>query len=189
MWILIDNYDSFTHILHHYLLQVEPSVLVYRNNAITLENLIALNPQRIILSPGPGRPEDADGLMEIIDYFYDKIPLLGVCLGHQALGLYFGAKLIRASQPMHGKTSTLHVINPNPIFENLPKEIAVMRYHSLVLDELPVCLSALAFSADTNELMALSHQSLPLLGVQFHPESVLTPQGLEMIKNWAKMYG
>ena len=187
MWVLIDNYDSFTHILHHYLLQAGGDCLVYRNDEITAEELKALNPDRIILSPGPETPLQAGITMDVIKEFYTTNPILGVCLGHQALGMHFGATLKHAVAPMHGKTSELNITQPHPLFEGLSQN-TVMRYHSLVIDNLQdTGLDVLAISSDTNEIMAITHRQYPSIGVQFHPESVGTGDGLKMIRNWAGM--
>lgn len=187
MWILIDNYDSFTYILHHYLLQTGHECKVYRNDEISLAQLIALNPSRLIISPGPETPLQAGITMAAIQYFHDKIPILGVCLGHQAIGMFFGAKLIHASYPMHGKTSEVSH-NGHALFRDIPGTFTVMRYHSLaVKDFVATGLQSLAHTAD-GTCMALVHERHPCIGIQFHPESVGTPDGLQMLQNWAAMY-
>lgn len=187
MWALIDNYDSFTHILHHYLLQTGHACTVYRNDALTLQELIALNPSRLILSPGPETPLQAGITMEAVAHFHDKVPILGVCLGHQAIGMYFGAKLVHAPQPVHGKIHEL-THNHSGIFNGLPSPMQVMRYHSLSLH----CdaRQQLEVQATTHDgvIMAIRHQVYPCAGIQFHPESIGTPHGLQLLQNWANAY-
>jgi anthranilate synthase/aminodeoxychorismate synthase-like glutamine amidotransferase len=187
MWVLIDNYDSFTHILHHYLLQAGGDCTVYRNDALSLEDLIALQPERLIISPGPGRPEGAGITMEAIAHFHDRIPILGICLGHQALGLHFGAQLVHAPEPVHGKVRAVHHTG-HPLFEGLPDPFPSMRYHSLSLTGLESTgLIPIAHGADDVN-MAIAHERFPCLGFQAHPESVGTPDGLRMLQNWAGMW-
>jgi anthranilate synthase/aminodeoxychorismate synthase-like glutamine amidotransferase len=184
MWVLIDNYDSFTYILHHYLLQTGNECVVYRNDEISLQQLIALDPTHIIISPGPETPLQAGITMEVIDHFHKLIPILGVCLGHQALGMYFGAKLVHVP-PMHGKTSAV-IHTSHPLFKNIPSPFTVMRYHSLALEGFnDTPLDILANTDGT--VMALAHKEHPCTGVQFHPESIGTEYGLQLLKNWAEM--
>lgn len=186
MWVLIDNYDSFTWILQHYLLQTGNKCAVYRNDEITLKELIALNPERLIISPGPETPLQAGITMEAIDYFHSRIPILGVCLGHQALGMYFGAKLLHAPYPMHGKTSEI-THNGSGLFADIPATFTVMRYHSLAIEHFEnTSLQATAYTND-GIIMALAHTQYPCTGVQFHPESIGTEYGLQLLKNWAGM--
>lgn len=188
MWILLDNYDSFTYILHDYLLQTGNECVVYRNDELTVEELISLDPERLIISPGPETPLQAGITLEAIEYFYDKIPILGVCLGHQALGMFFGGKLIHIPYPMHGKTSPV-VHNDHELFKGITTPCEVMRYHSLAI-ELPenTGLEILATSTDDNIIMAMKHERYPCIGIQFHPESIGTGCGLQMLHNWADMY-
>lgn len=187
MWVLIDNYDSFTYILHHYLLQTGYKCAVYHNDEITVAELVALAPTRIIISPGPETPLQAGITMEAVGYFHDKIPILGVCLGHQAIGMHFGARLIKAPVPMHGKTSILHCTE-HPLFAGIPPSPNVMRYHSLAISDLAQTgLQSIAHT-DDGVIMAMIHETSPCVGVQFHPESVGTEHGLQMLKNWAAMY-
>ncbi len=187
MWVLIDNYDSFTHILHHYLLHTGNECMVLRNDAVTLEELIAINPERLIISPGPQTPLEAGISLQAIDYFHTKIPILGICLGHQALGMFFGAPLLKSPEPMHGRTSMLRH-SGHPVFADIPEEFEVMRYHSLCIDiSANEELVPIAFSLDDTVLMACAHKVFPLIGLQFHPESIGTPYGQQMIDNWAAM--
>jgi len=184
MWVLIDNYDSFTHILHHYLLQTGNECIVFRNDEITTDEIAALKPERIIISPGPETPLQAGITLQLIDRFYKYIPILGVCLGHQALGIYFGAKLVHTSYPMHGKISLVQH-NGDRLFNSIPVGFNVMRYHSLAVEELGLTeLDAIAHTQD-GTIMALRHKQFPCYGVQFHPESVGTDYGLKILQNWA----
>ncbi len=186
MWVLLDNYDSFTRILQDYLLQTGNECVVFRNDEITVEELKALNPDRIIISPGPETPAQGGITMGVIDEFHSTIPIFGVCLGHQALGMYFGAKLRQLAYPMHGKTSPVTHSN-HPLFQNIPETYNVMRYHSLVVENFEGTeLQSIAETAD-GVIMALAHARFPCVGVQFHPESVGTEYGLQLIKNWAVM--
>lgn len=187
MWVLLDNYDSFTHILHHYLLHTGNECLVIRNDEMTVEEIAALNPERLIISPGPQTPKEAGISLAALEYFHTRIPVLGICLGHQALGMFFGAILKRSPAPMHGKTSIVKH-NGHAVFAGIDREFEVMRYHSLCIDiSQNNELVPLAVSNDDSVLMAFTHQTLPLIGLQFHPESIGTPSGQKMIDNWAKM--
>lgn len=184
MWVLIDNYDSFTHILHHYLLQAGGKCAVYRNDAISLDELIRMEPSRLIISPGPETPLQAGISMAAINHFYDKIPVLGICLGHQAIGMHFGARLVHAPAPLHGKVRMI-AHDGRSVFRGLPSPMPVMRYHSLAItDTEGTGLEVLATAAD-GTVMAVRHRALPCLGLQFHPESVGTDDGLTLIRNWA----
>jgi anthranilate synthase/aminodeoxychorismate synthase-like glutamine amidotransferase len=184
MWALIDNYDSFTYILQHYLLQCGHECEVYRNDEISVQQLKDLSPERIIISPGPETPLQAGITMEVIDHFHKHVPILGVCLGHQALGMYFGAKLVHTAYPMHGKTSKI-VHTGHPLFKGIPSPFTAMRYHSLaVTDFNDPALTAIAHTGD-GTIMALAHTQYPCIGVQFHPESVGTEHGLQLLKNWS----
>jgi anthranilate synthase/aminodeoxychorismate synthase-like glutamine amidotransferase len=188
MWALLDNYDSFTYILHDYLLQTGNECVVYRNDEISLEQLIALSPERLIISPGPETPLQSGICMSAIAHFHDRIPILGVCLGHQALGMHFGAKLIQMGYPMHGKESVVSH-SGHELFENITDPFMVMRYHSLAVTSFDgTGLRAIAHSADDHIIMALAHEHYSCIGVQFHPESIGTTAGLLMLKNWAGMY-
>jgi len=186
MWVLLDNYDSFTYILHDYLLQCGGDCIVYRNDEISVQELIDLQPERIIISPGPETPLQAGICMDAIDHFHKTTPILGVCLGHQALGMYFGAKLVHV-HPMHGKTSEVKHDGHN-LFKNIPSPFTVMRYHSLAIEELDdTKLQPLAY-ADDGVLMGLAHKEYPSIGIQFHPESIGTNDGLQLLKNWSAIY-
>ena len=187
MWILIDNYDSFTHILHHYLLQLHDAVMVFRNDAITLDELMELNPERIIISPGPQTPMEAGITNDVVRHFANKIPLLGICLGHQALGVYFGATLNKANRPVHGNTSTI-IHQNDALFNNIPERFEAMRYHSLIIENFAdTDIIPLAFSEE-GELMVFKHKTYQATGIQFHPESILTENGLQLLRNWKEMY-
>ncbi|MBE6822560.1 MAG: bifunctional anthranilate synthase component II/anthranilate phosphoribosyltransferase [Ruminococcaceae bacterium] len=187
MILLLDNYDSFTYNLYQRIGALYSDILVVRSDAITLEEIEALNPQALILSPGPGYPKDAGISVAAVRRFSGKIPILGVCLGHQSIGEAFGAVVVRASRVMHGKSSKIRV-NPNcPLFRGIPKEMEAARYHSLILDRnsLPACLIVTAQDKD-GQIMALQHQTDPTYGVQFHPESVLTACGDQILYNFLK---
>jgi len=184
--LLLDNYDSFTYNLYDYLLQTGVECDVYRNDALPLAAFEQLDFQALVLSPGPKRPADAGLMLPLIRRYREQMPILGICLGHQALGESYGAQVVKARLPMHGKTSAIQHLE-HPLFEGIPEYFEVMRYHSLLLDSLEgVPLRRIASSAE-NEIMALEHVTLPLLGVQFHPESILTEHGLQILKNWVKM--
>jgi anthranilate synthase component 2 len=184
--LLLDNFDSFTYNLLDYLQQLQVHVQVVRNDA-SLAAIEGLTFDGIVLSPGPGVPAAAGILPAVVRAYYQRVPMLGVCLGHQALGEFFGAKLQRAARPMHGKVSEIETAPKEPLFQNLPPKLTVTRYHSLVLSDLPDSLVPLARTTDENqEIMALRHRSLPLYGVQFHPEALLTTYGLAMLGNWVK---
>ncbi len=184
--LLLDNYDSFTYNLYDYLLQTGVECDVYRNDAMPPAAFEQLDFQAIVLSPGPKRPADAGLMLPLIRQYRERIPILGICLGHQALGESFGAQVVKARVPMHGKTSVIQHLE-HPLFEGIPEFFEVMRYHSLLLHSLEgTALRSIASSAE-NEIMALEHISLPLLGLQFHPESILTEYGLQILKNWVKM--
>jgi anthranilate synthase component 2 len=187
MILLLDNFDSFTYNLVDYFRQLGLEILVVRNDS-NLSELICLPLQAIILSPGHGVPKNAGCMMEVIAYFYRKIPILGICLGHQALGEFFGASLQKASMPMHGKISTIQIIDPLQaqklsLFYNLPQRIQVVRYHSLLIVSDSADIEVLAIT-EQNEIMAFKHKTLPIYGLQFHPEAVLTEFGIDILRNW-----
>ena len=184
--LLIDNYDSFTYNLVQAFSAQGAEVLTYRNDAIDVDEALALHPTHLVISPGPGRPENAGVSLQMIDAFAGKLPLLGVCLGHQCLVSHFGGKIVRAERLMHGKTSFIHHDNES-VFQGLSQPFEAGRYHSLCADQstLP---SELRLTAKTErgEIMGVRHQSLPLEGVQFHPESVLTPEGNQLMANFIR---
>ncbi len=187
MILMIDNYDSFTYNLVQYLGELGQRVKVFRNDALSINDIKKLNPAKIVISPGPGRPEDAGISCEVIRQFSGKIPILGVCLGHQALGYVFGAKIVGARRLMHGKTSKIYH-NKKDIFKGIPNPFLATRYHSLLVDKksLPDCLEITAFTAE-NEIMGLKHKAYPVWGVQFHPESILTKSGKQILDNFIKL--
>ncbi|MCR5106522.1 MAG: gamma-glutamyl-gamma-aminobutyrate hydrolase family protein, partial [Lachnospiraceae bacterium] len=185
MILLIDNYDSFSYNLYQLLGAMEPDIRVIRNDELSLDEIKALNPSAIVLSPGPGRPKDAGVCEEAVREFYDKIPILGVCLGHQAICEALGGKIDYAKQLMHGKQSDTRIDKDSPIFMGLPDIIKTARYHSLASQEasLPGELKITAMSED-GEIMAVEHREHHVYGLQFHPESVMTPDGREIIRNF-----
>jgi anthranilate synthase/aminodeoxychorismate synthase-like glutamine amidotransferase len=186
--LLLDNFDSFTHTLADYLRQLGAEVLVRRND-VPLAELRQLHFDGVVLSPGPGTPAAAGTLLAVIAEYHQRLPLLGVCLGQQALGEFFGAQLRRAARPMHGKVSEIELLGDDPWLAGLPRQQSVTRYHSLVLatSTLPAALTPLAVTADAErELMALRHATLPLYGVQFHPEALLTTHGRQWLQNWLR---
>jgi anthranilate synthase/aminodeoxychorismate synthase-like glutamine amidotransferase len=187
MILMIDNYDSFTYNLVQYLGELGQRVLVYRNDALTLKDIAKFNPQKIVISPGPGRPEDAGISCAVIKEFCGKIPILGVCLGHQAIGYSFGGKIVQAKKLMHGKTSKIYH-HQKDIFKNIPNPFLATRYHSLLVEskDLPDCLEITAWTLE-NEIMGLKHKAFPLWGVQFHPESILTKSGKAILDNFIKI--
>jgi anthranilate synthase component 2 len=188
MILLIDNYDSFSYNLYQYVGMINPDIRVIKNDELSLAEIAALAPDHIIVSPGPGRPADAGICEEVIEYFKDKTPILGVCLGHQAICEVFGGTIIYASTLMHGKSSNVHIANGSPIFRGLPPIIAAGRYHSLSAERssLPDELLIIA-EDDEGEVMAVKHRSYDVYGVQFHPESILTQDGHTMIENFLKI--
>jgi len=187
MWVLIDNYDSFTHILRDYLLQVHDNVIVVRNDKATVAEILSWGPERIIISPGPATPEDSGITLPLIKAAHKYTPILGICLGHQALAQCFGAKLMKAQLPMHGKTSMITHHGNHSVFKNIPHRFSVMRYHSLLIDGCTDVMEPLAYT-DEKELMAFAHKVYPAIGIQFHPESVMTEYGLQIIRNWNAMF-
>jgi len=184
MLLVIDNYDSFTYNLVQYFGELGEDVQVFRNDDITLEGVERLNPARIVVSPGPCTPNEAGISVPAIKHFAGKVPILGVCLGHQSIGQAFGGKIVHAKQLMHGKTSAIHH-KGSGVFSGLPADFAATRYHSLVIEResMPDCLEVTAWT-DDGEIMGVRHKTLPVEGVQFHPESILTEHGHALLKNF-----
>ncbi len=189
MLLMIDNYDSFTYNLVQYFAELGEEVAVYRNDEITLEQIEALKPQHIVISPGPCTPNEAGVSVPTIRRFAGRIPILGVCLGHQSIGQAFGGHIIHAKQLMHGKTSSIFH-NSTSVFRSLPNPFTATRYHSLVIERetLPDCLEITAWTED-GEIMGVRHKTLAVEGVQFHPESILTEHGHDMLKNFLEGAG
>ncbi|SKA19751.1 anthranilate synthase, component II [Trichlorobacter thiogenes] len=187
MLLMIDNYDSFTFNIVQYLAQLGEEVKVVRNDEISVADIAALRPDRIVVSPGPCSPEEAGISVAAIKEYAGKIPLLGVCLGHQSIGAAFGGKVVRSVSLMHGKTSPIHH-DGKELFAGLPNPFNATRYHSLVVERasLPDCLEVTAW-VDNGEIMGLRHKELPVWGVQFHPESILTEGGMELLDNFIKL--
>jgi anthranilate synthase/aminodeoxychorismate synthase-like glutamine amidotransferase len=187
MILMIDNYDSFTYNLVQYLGELGAEVKVFRNDKITVSRIKKLKPKKIVISPGPGRPEDAGVSCDVIRNFAGKIPILGVCLGHQCLGFVFGARIVGAKKLMHGKVSSIYH-NKKTIFKGLPNPFEATRYHSLLVEKksLPECLEITAWTKGA-EIMGLKHRVYPLWGVQFHPESILTKAGKDILRNFLKL--
>ncbi|CDO03994.1 Para-aminobenzoate synthase glutamine amidotransferase component II [Oceanobacillus picturae] len=187
MILLLDNYDSFTYNIYQYVSEEGEEVHVYRNDAISIQEVERLAPVAIILSPGPGLPAASGICLELVSYFYQKIPILGICLGHQAIAEALGGSLRKAKQMKHGKTSLITHQNSG-LFRNLSQPLEVMRYHSYVVEKntLPHVFEITAVSLEDGEIMAIKHQSLPLYGVQFHPESIGTTEGRNVIRNFLK---
>ena len=185
MILLIDNYDSFSYNLYQFIGTLNTDIKVIRNDELSVEEIDALAPSHIVISPGPGKPSDAGICEDVIKKLGDKYPILGVCLGHQAICEVFGAKVDHASRLMHGKMSIAHIDTSSKLFAGLPNDIEVARYHSLaaVKDTLPDCLKITA-STDDKEVMAVEHTVHRIYGVQFHPESILTPDGMVIIRNF-----
>ena len=185
--LMIDNYDSFTYNLVQYLQELGAEVLVHRNDQISIEEIEALNPDRLMISPGPCTPNEAGISIAAIQHFAGKLPILGVCLGHQSIGQAFGGKVVRARQVMHGKTSPIY---HSGIFRNLPSPYTATRYHSLVVekDSLPDCLEMTAWTCNedgsVDEVMGMRHKTLPIEGVQYHPESILSEHGHALLENF-----
>ncbi|MED5608580.1 MULTISPECIES: aminodeoxychorismate/anthranilate synthase component II [Pseudomonas] len=194
MLLMIDNYDSFTYNLVQYFAELKADIHVIRNDELSVEQIAALNPERIVLSPGPCTPNEAGVSLEVIRRFSGKLPLLGVCLGHQSIGQAFGGDVVRARQVMHGKTSPVFH-NDQGVFAGLNNPLTQTRYHSLVVkrETLPECLEITAWTAhddgSVDEIMGLRHKTLNVEGVQFHPESILSEQGHEMLANFLKQQG
>jgi anthranilate synthase/aminodeoxychorismate synthase-like glutamine amidotransferase len=186
MLSVIDNYDSFTYNLVQYLGELGADIKVFRNDQVTIDQLVSLSPTHLVISPGPGDPDDGGISNEAIRHFTGKIPVLGVCLGHQCLGAVYGGVVKRAPKLMHGKTSPIYH-NSKGIFDGLPSPFEATRYHSLMVEEpVPDCLEVTAFTSD-GVVMGLKHKDHPTFGVQFHPESILTKHGKQLLKNFLSM--
>ena len=187
MLLMIDNYDSFTYNLVQYLGELGEDVRVYRNDQITLEGIAELAPQRIVISPGPCTPNEAGVSVAVIEKFGGRIPILGVCLGHQSIGQAYGGRIVRARKLMHGKTSMISH-DAQGVFDGLASPFEATRYHSLVIERetLPECLEVSAWSEDDHEIMGVRHRELAVEGIQFHPESILTQYGHELLANFLK---
>lgn len=187
MIFMIDNYDSFTYNLVQYLEMLEANVTVRRNDGTSLEEIASLNPEALVISPGPGRPSSAGISMDAIRYFAGKIPILGVCLGHQAIGEVFGGKVVHAKNLMHGKTSPV-THDGKGLFEGIPQNFKAMRYHSLAVEaaSLPACLE-ISGRSDDGEIMALRHREYPIESIQYHPESIATVSGKRQLANFLKL--
>lgn len=189
MILMIDNYDSFTYNIVQYCKELGADLKVIRNDEMSVEEIEALNPEKIIISPGPASPDEAGVTLDVIKHFKDKLPILGICLGHQSIAQAFGADVVRAKNMMHGKTSTMKQTKKCEIFKDIPDEFIATRYHSLIVDKnsLPDTIEATAFSTDDDEIMALKVKDKDIYGVQFHPESIMSQYGHEMIGNFLKL--
>ncbi len=191
MLLMIDNYDSFTYNVVQYLAELGADVQVHRNDEITVEQIEALNPERLVISPGPCTPNEAGVSMEVIRHFAGKIPILGICLGHQAIGQVFGGNIIRAGRVMHGKVSPVYHQSTG-VFRGLNNPLQATRYHSLVIEQasLPECLEMTAWTRNSDgsveEIMGVRHKTLAIEGVQFHPESIMSEQGHELLRNFLR---
>jgi len=189
MILMIDNYDSFTYNIVQYCRELGADLKVIRNDELTIEEIKALNPEKIILSPGPATPDDAGVTLEVIRTFADKVPMFGICLGHQSIAQVFGGEVIRAEHMMHGKTSQVKVACQTPIFKDLPSEFRATRYHSLTVNKenIPDMIEVTSHSEDDHEIMSLQIKDKPIYGVQFHPESIMSEYGHEMLDNFLKL--
>ncbi|KAA8996361.1 aminodeoxychorismate synthase component II [Affinibrenneria salicis] len=190
--LIIDNYDSFTWNLFQYFSELGAQVVVKRNDELQLQDIVSLAPDRLVISPGPCTPNEAGISLAAIRYFAGRLPILGVCLGHQALGQAFGARVVRARQVMHGKTSTI-CHSQEGVFNGLNQPLTVTRYHSLVIESasLPDCFTVTAWTerdGQRDEIMGIRHRTLPLQGVQFHPESIMSEQGHQLLSNFLKLH-
>ena len=189
MVLMIDNYDSFTYNIVQYCLELGANLKIIRNDELSVEEIKALKPSKIIISPGPATPNEAGVCLEVIKQMSDTTPIFGICLGHQAIGQAFGGEVIRAPKMMHGKTSKIEILSDGLLFKNLPREITETRYHSLIVNKenLPDCIEVTALSCDDKEIMALKVKDKNVYGVQFHPESIMSEFGHEIIDNFLKL--
>ncbi|NOQ31697.1 MAG: aminodeoxychorismate/anthranilate synthase component II [Helicobacteraceae bacterium] len=189
MILMIDNYDSFTYNIVQYCLELGADLKVVRNDELSVEEIEALAPEKIIISPGPATPDEAGVSLAVIEHFKDKLPLLGICLGHQSIAQSFGADIVRAKNMMHGKTSQVEQVNECAIFSKLPENFRATRYHSLVVDPNTINENIIptAYSQDDNEIMAIKIKDRDIYGVQFHPESIMSEHGHEILNNFLKL--
>jgi len=189
MILMIDNYDSFTYNIVQYCRELGADLKIIRNDELSIDEIKALNPEKIILSPGPSTPDEAGVTLEVIKEFADSKPIFGICLGHQSIAQAFGGEVIRAKNMMHGKTSQVAVDRETPIFKDLPSEFRATRYHSLTVNKenLPSNIIATSHSIDDDEIMSLQIKDKPIYGVQFHPESIMSEYGHEMLDNFLKL--
>ena len=189
MVLMIDNYDSFTYNIVQYCKELGADLKVIRNDEMSLDEIAKLNPEKIILSPGPSTPDDAGVTLDVIDRFKDEKPILGICLGHQSIAQAFGGEVVRAKNMMHGKTSQVEVIGDSIVFEGLPKEFRATRYHSLIVkkETIPDEIEVVAHSLDDDEIMAIKIKDRDIYGIQFHPESIMSEYGHEMIGNFLEL--
>jgi len=189
MILMIDNYDSFTYNIVQYCRELGADLKIIRNDEMSVQEIEALSPEKIIISPGPASPDEAGVTLETIEYFADKLPILGICLGHQSIAQVFGGDVVRAKNMMHGKTSTMKQSNSCEIFKNLPEEFIATRYHSLIVDKstLPAHIEPMAYSTDDDEIMALKIKDKKIYGVQFHPESIMSEYGHEILGNFLNL--
>jgi len=189
MILMIDNYDSFTYNIVQYCLELGADLKVIRNDELTLKEIEELDPQKIIISPGPATPNEAGISLDVIDHFKETKPILGICLGHQAIAQSFGAKIVRAKKMMHGKTSTINKFKDTVVFKDLPQNFTATRYHSLVVkqDDLPKHIIPTSYSEDDSQIMSLEIEGYQIYGIQFHPESIMSEHGHKMLDNFLKI--
>jgi len=189
MILMIDNYDSFTYNIVQYCLELGANLKVIRNDELSIEEIEKLNPEKIIISPGPATPDDAGICLDVIKHFADKKPIFGICLGHQSIAQVFGGEVIKAKNMMHGKTSKMKLLKDTKIFEGLPKEFIQTRYHSLTVNKenLPECIIPTSMSMDDDEIMSLEIKDKNIYGVQFHPESIMSEHGFKILNNFLKL--
>ncbi len=189
MILMIDNYDSFTYNIVQYCLELGANLKVIRNDELSVEEIERLNPEKIIISPGPATPNEAGISLDVVKKFGERKPILGICLGHQTIAQSFGGEIVEAKNMMHGKTSQIDVTAKTPIFSNLPPKFRATRYHSLVVNQenLPKIIEPTAYSDDDKEIMALQVKGKPIYGVQFHPESIMSEYGYEILDNFLKL--
>ena len=189
MILMIDNYDSFTYNIVQYCRELGADLKIIRNDEMSVEEIEALSPEKIIISPGPASPDEAGVTLAVIDHFKDKLPILGICLGHQSIAQVFGGDVVRAKNMMHGKTSKMEQVTECALFKDLPKKFTATRYHSLIVskENLPQVIEPTAYSQDDHEIMALKIKDKDIYGVQFHPESIMSEYGHEIIGNFLKL--